>query len=38
MGQLPDAHDRSPKARDGFDTFPAATGGNFLVEILPTLF
>jgi hypothetical protein len=23
---------------DGFDTFPAATGGNFLVEILPTLF
>jgi hypothetical protein len=23
---------------DGFDTFPGATGGNFLVEILPTLF
>jgi hypothetical protein len=23
---------------DGYDTFPAATGGNFLVEILPNLF
>jgi hypothetical protein len=23
---------------DGFDTFPGATGGNFLVEILPNLF
>jgi hypothetical protein len=22
----------------GYDTFPLATGGNFLVEILPTLF
>jgi hypothetical protein len=31
---------RSPSAvfGDGFDTFPAATGGNFLVDVLPNLF
>jgi hypothetical protein len=45
MGQLPDAPSTSPGSfdlaavfGDGFDTFPAATGGNFLVEILPMLF
>ena len=35
---IPGNFDLAAVFGDGFDTFPAATGGNFLVEILPTLF
>jgi hypothetical protein len=35
---IPGSFDLAAVFGDGFDTFPAATGGNFLVEILPTLF
>jgi hypothetical protein len=35
---IPGSFDLAAVFGDGFDTFPAATGGNFLVEILPMLF
>ncbi|HXO79342.1 MAG TPA: hypothetical protein VN856_05565 [Mycobacterium sp.] len=35
---IPGNFDLAAVFGDGFDTFPGATGGNFLVEILPTLF
>jgi hypothetical protein len=35
---IPGNFDLAAVFGDGFDTFPGATGGNFLVEILPSLF
>jgi hypothetical protein len=35
---IPGSFDLAAVFGDGYDTFPLATGGNFLVEILPTLF
>jgi hypothetical protein len=35
---VPGSFDLAAVFGDGYDTFPLATGGNFLVEILPTLF
>ena len=35
---IPGSFDLAAVFGDGFDTFRAATGGNFLVEILPMLF
>ena len=35
---IPGNFDLAAVFGDGFDTFPGATGGNFLVEILPMLF
>ena len=35
---IPGNFDLAAVLGDGYDAFPGATGGNFLVEILPTLF
>jgi len=35
---VPGSFDLAAVFGDGYDTFPLATGGNFLVEILPALF